>query len=46
VFGVKGDRAPRAFGSKPSEAVQRVLEESGVEFITGDNGPGVRLRLR
>ena len=28
------------------EAVQRVLEESGVEFITGDNGPGVRLRLR
>jgi predicted transcriptional regulator len=28
------------------ETVQRVLETAGVEFITGGNGPGVRLRLR
>jgi len=28
------------------ESVQRTLEEAGVEFITGGNGPGVRLRRR
>jgi hypothetical protein len=28
------------------ESVQRALEEAGVEFTTGGNGPGVRLRRR
>jgi predicted transcriptional regulator len=28
------------------QKIQRALEEAGVEFITGGNGPGVRLRRR
>jgi predicted transcriptional regulator len=28
------------------ESIQRTLEAAGVEFISGGNGPGVRLRRR
>jgi hypothetical protein len=28
------------------QKIQRALEEAGVEFIHGGNGPGVRLRRR
>jgi hypothetical protein len=33
-------------GVPTSQKIQRALEEAGVDFITGGDGPGVRLRRR